>query len=57
MAPVRIALDAMGSDQAPVTEVEGAVRAIRELEGDFELTLVGPAARLEAELARFPDLD
>src|SRR5689334_16531139 len=57
MPPVRIALDAMGSDQAPVTEVEGAVRAIRELEGSFELTLVGPAARLEAELARFPGID
>jgi glycerol-3-phosphate acyltransferase PlsX len=57
MATVRIALDAMGSDRAPVTEVEGAVRAIAELDESLQLTLVGPAAQLEAELARHPGVD
>jgi fatty acid/phospholipid biosynthesis enzyme len=32
---MRIALDAMGSDRAPSVEIEGAVGALRELEGDF----------------------
>lgn len=52
---MRIALDAMGSDRAPAVEVEGAVRALRELEGDFRLVLVGDEPAIEAELARFPD--
>jgi phosphate acyltransferase len=49
-AVVRVALDAMGGDHAPVTEVEGAVRAIRELPGDFHVQLVGPAERVTAEI-------
>jgi len=49
---VRIALDAMGTDRHPAVEVEGAVQALRELPGDFELLLVGDSARIEAELAR-----
>jgi phosphate acyltransferase len=48
---VRIALDAMGTDRHPATEVAGAVQALRDLPGDFELILVGDAARIEAELA------
>ena len=54
---VRVALDAMGSDNAPTTEVDGAVRALAELPADFQITLVGPTAPLEAELARHPDAD
>ncbi len=38
---MRIALDAMGSDRAPAAEVEGAVGALRELDGDFTVVLVG----------------
>jgi phosphate acyltransferase len=49
---VRIALDAMGTDHHPAVEVEGAVQALRELPGDFELLLVGDGPRIEAELAR-----
>jgi glycerol-3-phosphate acyltransferase PlsX len=52
---MRIALDAMGSDHAPAIEVEGAVGALRSLDGDFKLVLVGDRPRIEAELARFPD--
>jgi phosphate acyltransferase len=42
----------MGTDRHPAVEVEGAVQALRELPGDFELLLVGDRARIEAELAR-----
>jgi phosphate acyltransferase len=50
---VRIALDAMGTDHHPAVEVEGAIQALRELPGDFELLLVGDGTRIEAELARY----
>jgi len=53
---LRIALDAMGSDRHPAVEVEGAVQALREIPGEFELVLVGDAARIEAELAKVGDL-
>jgi phosphate acyltransferase len=42
----------MGTDRHPAVEVEGAVQALRELPGDFELLLVGDAERIEAELSR-----
>ncbi|HET6229715.1 MAG TPA: phosphate acyltransferase PlsX [Longimicrobiaceae bacterium] len=53
---MRIALDAMGSDRAPAVEVEGAVGALRELDGDFTVVLVGDREAIEAELARYPDV-
>jgi glycerol-3-phosphate acyltransferase PlsX len=40
----------MGTDRHPAIEVEGAVQALRELPGRFELLLVGDAALIEAEL-------
>ena len=51
---MRIALDAMGGDDAPGPIVEGAILAVR---ADPELTvmLVGDQARIEPELARAPD--
>ena len=49
---MRIALDAMGTDQHPAIEVQGAVEALRELSGDFTLILVGDRSQIEAELAR-----
>jgi phosphate acyltransferase len=54
---IRVALDAMGSDQAPRTEVDGAALALTELPPTFRLQLVGPAAKLEAELSRHAGLD
>jgi phosphate acyltransferase len=51
---MRIALDAMGSDRAPAVEVEGAVGALLE-HPELTMVLVGDAARIEAELARWPD--
>ncbi len=45
-----MALDAMGGDYAPAELVRGAVQAVRE--GGLRVLLVGPAATVEAELAR-----
>jgi glycerol-3-phosphate acyltransferase PlsX len=53
---MRIALDAMGTDRHPAVEVQGAVQALREIPGDFELILVGDRGRIEEELARVDDL-
>ncbi len=53
---IRVALDAMGSDQAPRTEVEGVALALRELPPGFRVQLVGQTQALEAELARHPDI-
>jgi glycerol-3-phosphate acyltransferase PlsX len=54
---IRVALDAMGSDQAPRTEVEGVALALRELPPGFRVQLVGQIPAIEQELVRFPDLD
>jgi glycerol-3-phosphate acyltransferase PlsX len=54
---IRIALDAMGGDHAPAAEVEGASLALRELDGDFVIQLVGRPEAIEAELAKHPEID
>ncbi len=54
---IRVALDAMGSELAPRTEVEGVALALRELPPGFRVQLVGQSAAIEAELAAQPDLD
>jgi glycerol-3-phosphate acyltransferase PlsX len=51
---MRIALDVMGGDFAPGPMVEGAVQAVAE-QPEATVVLVGDQARVEAELARFPD--
>src|SRR5918996_1221868 len=54
---IRIALDAMGGDNAPRVEVEGVAMALRELPGDFRIQLVGRQADINAALAQAPGLD
>ncbi len=54
---VRVAVDAMGGDKAPASEVEGAVRALTELPGEFIIQFVGPPGPIEAELANYPNVD
>lgn len=49
---VRIAVDAMGGDSAPVVEVEGALDAVREAAGRIEVVLVGQERAISAELAK-----
>ena len=48
---MRIALDAMGGDHAPVVTVEGAVLAARS--SDNEIILVGREPALKTELAKY----
>src|SRR3954453_13818075 len=50
-----VAVDAMGGDAAPGHVVDGALAAAHDV--DLGLVLVGPAARIEAELARYPHRD
>ena len=47
---MKVVVDAMGSDRAPGPEVAGALRTVRA--SPIDVTLVGDASRLEAELAR-----
>jgi len=49
---IRIALDAMGSDNAPQVEVEGAAEALKELPAEFQIQLVGRKADIESALGR-----
>src|SRR5262245_49001617 len=49
---MRIALDAMGSDNYPFPEVEGAVLALKEF-SDISIFLVGDQVRVAPELARY----
>lgn len=53
---MRIALDAMGTDESPATEVAGAVEAVRLLGNDLEILLVGDEERIRVDLKRHPDV-
>lgn len=50
---MKIVIDAMGSDNAPAVEVEGAIQAIDEY--GCELILVGDEKRIAEELKKYPD--
>lgn len=54
---IRIALDAMGGDNAPRVEVDGAVQALRDLPSGFRIQLVGRTADIEAALKAHGDVD
>ncbi|MGL4655099.1 MAG: phosphate acyltransferase PlsX [Sarcina sp.] len=49
---MRIAIDAMGSDNSPAAEVQGAVDALKEF-SDIEIVMAGRTAELEAELSKY----
>ena len=51
---MRIAVDAMGGDLAPVSVVEGAVSAAKQF--DVEIVLVGQKDLVDLELAKFAPL-
>lgn len=53
---MRIAVDAMGTDLAPTTEVEGAIGALRQLGPDLEILLIGDRDQIEAEIGRHEDV-
>ena len=49
----RIAVDAMGGDLGPSVVVEGAVRALKELNGKARILLFGDEAIIKSELLKF----
>ncbi len=49
---MRIALDALGTDEAPLPEIEGALLALATEGEELTVVLVGDRPRLEAELDR-----
>ena len=48
---MKIIVDAMGGDNAPMAPVEAAVRAVKEL--DVEIVLVGKKEVVEKELSAY----
>ncbi|MDC7287104.1 phosphate acyltransferase PlsX [Blautia schinkii] len=51
---VRVVVDAMGGDNAPVEPVKGAVQAVMERK-DIQVILTGPKDVIEKELQKYPD--
>ncbi len=47
---LRVVLDAMGGDHAPVNEVAGAVQSLRQANNEFEVILVGKEREIRKEL-------
>lgn len=54
---IRVAVDAMGGDNAPRTEVAGVADALAELPDGFLIQLVGRVSAIDQELARHPEVD
>ena len=53
---MRIALDAMGTDSAPHSEIEGAIAFLRDSGLELEIILVGDEGLVSDELAKRSDL-
>lgn len=53
---MRIALDAMGTDGAPRSEVAGAIQALREFDADIEIVLVGDEDTIRSEIEKHEDV-
>lgn len=49
---MKIVLDAMGGDNAPKVNVDGAIDALREFD-DIEIVLVGPQALMEKTIGEY----
>jgi glycerol-3-phosphate acyltransferase PlsX len=50
---MRIALDAMGGDNAPGEIIKGAIEAVETLDSDDEIIIVGIQDQIESHLAQF----
>lgn len=50
---IKIALDAMGGDNAPGINVEGAINAVKSNGGKYSVVLAGPQDVIEAELKKY----
>ena len=53
---MKIALDAMGGDNAPVETIKGAMKALEEID-NLELFLVGQKEVIEEELLKYSNID
>ena len=51
----RIAVDAMGGDDAPEAVVSGAIQAVNHADGDTSVLLVGPETQIQSVLDEHPD--
>jgi glycerol-3-phosphate acyltransferase PlsX len=51
---IRIAIDAMGGDFAPVNVLSGGLDALRETSNRFEVVFVGPRETITTALAKLP---
>jgi len=51
---MRIALDAMGGDEAPAAIVQGGLEAAKLAAGAYEIVFVGDQAQIEQEISRHP---
>ncbi|HMA77411.1 MAG TPA: hypothetical protein VKO43_08885, partial [Candidatus Krumholzibacteriaceae bacterium] len=49
---MRIAVDAMGGDDAPDAMIKGAVEAVKAARGEFDVVLVGKRELIEEEISR-----
>jgi glycerol-3-phosphate acyltransferase PlsX len=54
---IRVAVDAMGGDNAPQAEIAGALQALSTLPQSFLVQLVGRPDVIASELAKHPDAD
>jgi glycerol-3-phosphate acyltransferase PlsX len=54
---IKVALDAMGGDNAPEAVVEGAVQAAREAAGRFGIVLTGPEEVIKPLLVKYEGAD
>ncbi len=54
---IRVAVDAMGGDNAPQAEIAGALQALSTLPQSFSVQLVGRPDVIATELAKHPDAD
>ncbi len=51
---VKVVVDAMGGDNAPVEPVKGAVEAVKARK-DIKVILTGDSQVIERELSKYPD--
>ena len=54
---IRVAVDAMGGDDAPQAEIAGALQALAAFPNNFLIQLVGRPDVIGAELGKYPDAD
>jgi phosphate acyltransferase len=54
---IRVAVDAMGGDNAPQAEIAGALQALAAFPDKFVIQLVGRSDVIGAELAKHPEAD